>query len=281
MKNLIINADDFGLFRTINSGIIKGFQDGVITSTSIMATSCYFDDAVNFALQNPGLGVGIHLTLVGETPVCSLRKVRSLITEQEKFFSKYPQFLWRFITQQIKLTEIKTEFSAQIEKVIQAGITPTHLDSHQHLHILPGVIDIVIELAKHYKIAAIRIPDEDYFFTGKFPFSFSRILGRNGLTLLARAARRKGSKYGIQMPDHFFGMLAGGNMSEEYLLNIIKILPNGISEIMIHPGEDSCELENQFCWNYNWQAELSAATSPQVTQSIQRNNVRLISFGEL
>lgn len=281
MRKLIINADDFGLHKTINSGIIKGFQGGVITSTSIMPTACDFDHAVNLALQNPHLGVGIHLTLVGETPVCSLKKVRSLITAQDQFFSKYPHFLWRFITQQIRLTEIKTEFSAQIEKVIQAGITLTHLDSHQHLHILPGIIDIVIELAKHYKIAAIRIPDEAYFFTGKFPFSYGRIIARNGLTLLARAARRKGREHGIQMPDHFFGMLAGGNLSEEYLLNIIEILPSGTSEIMIHPGEDDGELESQFCWNYNWQAELSAITSPHVTQSIQRNKVRLISFGEL
>lgn len=281
MRKLIINADDFGLHKNINSGIIKGFESGVITSTSIMPNACDFNHAVNLALQNSRLGVGLHLTLVGETPVCSFKKVPSLITEHNQFFSNYPHFLWRFITQQIRLTEIKSEFSAQIEKVIVAGITPTHLDSHQHLHILPGIIDIVIELAKHYKIAAIRIPDEAYFFTGKFPFSCSRLIGRSGLTLLARAARRKGRKHGIQMPDHFYGMLAGGNMSEEHLLNIIETLPSGTSEIMIHPGEDDCELENQFCWNYNWQAELSAITSPHVMQSIQRNKVRLISFGEL
>lgn len=281
MKQLIINADDFGLHPSINSGIMKGVQQGGITSTTIMPAAGYFEDAVSRALAVPGLGIGVHLTLVGEKPVCPSDKVSSLIDRQGNFAVKYPQFLLRFLSGRICLAQIETEFSAQIAKVMNTGIRITHLDSHQHLHIMPGIIDIVLALAARYKIKAVRIPDEAYFFQGGLPLKPGRMLARTGLTILARRARCKAGQKGVLTPDHFFGMLAGGHMSEQQLCNIVEHLPDGSSEIMIHPGSDDDMLKQQFDWNYHWEAELRAVTGKKIIQRLTENKVRLISFGEL
>jgi len=281
MKKLIINADDFGLHRDINTGIIIGYQTGCITSTSIMPTAGAFEHAVDLASAHSGLGIGVHLTLVGEKPVCDPSTVPSLVGEQGEFSPQYPQFLLKFISGQVRLREIRQEMEDQVRKVANMGINITHLDSHQHLHIMPGIIDIVIDIAKQFGIKALRIPAEPYFFAGGYPFTLPRMMGRSGLTTLARLARKKAKRYGLVTPDYFFGMLAGGNMTEKYLLTIIDQLPNGVSEIMIHPGSDDTILKEQFNWNYNWQAELAAVTSKNVLRRLAEMKIQSISFGEL
>ncbi len=149
------------------------------------------------------------------------------------------------------------------------------------MHVVPGIIDITLAIAKKFHIKKIRIPAEPYFFLGGYPFSPVRFASRAGLTCLAQLARRKAEKQGIAAPGHFFGMLAGGNMQEKYLLHIIDNLPEGISEIMMHPGTDESILHTIYNWGYHWQAELSAATSSKVSQHIAKHKIQLISFREL
>lgn len=281
MKRLIVNADDFGLHQAINRGIIHGHAAGCITSTTVMPGAPAFDDAVELAARHPGLGVGVHLTLVGEKPVAGAAAVPTLVDAAGRFPASYPQFLTRLLQGRVNLAEVRLELTAQVERAVAAGIHITHLDSHQHLHVFPGIIDIVLDIAVSHGIKAIRIPDESMVFTGGYPFTVGRLLGRTGLSSLARLARRKAAKRAVAVPDHFFGMLAGGNMQEQYLQTIIAGLPDGTSEIMIHPGADDAELSLAQGWSYNWQAELSAVTSPAVQRLLAQGGIQIVSFREL
>jgi len=281
LRQLIINADDFGITEIVNIGIIQGHTTGVIPSTTIMPSGNAFEHAVALASANKELGIGVHLTLVGEKPVCDPRTIQSLVDNKGCLATQYPGFLLRYCLGQIQLDDIRKELTAQVQKVVDCGIEITHLDSHQHMHIVPGIIDITIELAKKFGIQKMRIPAERYLFLGGYPFSTSRIIARSGLTFLAQIARRKIKRQGFAAPEHFFGMLAGGNMHEEFLLHIIDNLPDGTSEIMMHPGTDDSLLETMYNWNYHWQAELSAATSSKVRQHITNHHIQLISFREL
>jgi len=281
MKYLIINADDFGLHETVNLGIIHGFTAGFITSTSIMASGKAFGHAVSLASANPQLGVGVHLTLVGEKPVCELDKIKSLLDNEGCLAPQYPQFLARYILGKIELADIRREFTAQVQKVVDSGIHITHLDSHQHLHIVPGILNITINIAKEFGIKAVRLPAEPYFFLGGYPCQPMRIVARAGLTCLAQLARRKIGISQLAMPNHFFGMLAGGNMREEFLLNIIDTLPDGISEIMMHPGSNNEVLNKCYNWNYHGQEELAAVTSDNVRRRIADKKITLLSFRDL
>jgi hopanoid biosynthesis associated protein HpnK len=281
MKQLIINADDFGLNETVNMGIIHGHTAGIITSTTIMPCGKAFEHAISLASANMQLGIGVHLTLVGEKPVCDPTIIRSLVDMDGYLSPQYPQFLLRYCLGKIQLDDVKKELTAQVQKTVDCGLPISHLDSHQHMHVVPGIIDITLDIAKKFHIKKIRIPAEPYLFLGGYPFSPVRFASRAGLTGLAQLARKKAKRQGIATPQHFFGMLAGGNMHEEYLLHIIDTLPEGTSEIMIHPGMDDSILHTMYNWNYHWQAELSAAISPTVHQHIEKHNIQLISFREL
>lgn len=282
MRSLIVNADDFGLHQDINTGIIAGYQTGCIRSTTLIAGGDAFGHAVSLYEKNRQLGVGVHLTLVGGIkPLSPLSEVASLITAEGRFVDNYLQFTARLFQQQVRLSEVEKELRRQIEQVITAGISITHLDSHQHMHVLPGIIDITLALAKEYRVPAIRIPDEPYLFTGGYPLTVMRAVGRAGLTFFARRARIKARNARICVPDHFFGMLAGGGLTAQYLQAIVAQLPDGVSEVMMHPASDNVQLQQTYGWQYRWTEELAAAQAEDVQHVLTQRQVKICSFGEL
>jgi len=282
VRKLIINADDFGLHPAVNNAVIEGHVSGCITSASLMPGGAAFAGAVDLTAKYPDLGVGVHLTLVGgEKPVSDPALVPSLVDEGGRFVNNYLQFFARFFTGKVSLSEVRLELTAQLDKVSDFGIVPTHVDSHQHLHALPQISDIVLDLAENHGIRALRIPDEALLFIGGYPCTPGRLMGRTALTLLAASVRRKAKRRRFAVPDFFFGMLAGGNMQEQYLLKIIEQLPQGISEIMVHPGSDDAALGEAYHWPLHWQCELSALTSAAVLDRLTALNINLVSFKEL
>ncbi len=281
MKQLIVNADDFGLHEQINKGIIKGFQDGFITSASLMWSAPAYKNAVTSARENPGLGIGIHLTLVGSlAPALPKSEVKTLLDGDGVLLPDYRVFAKRFYSGKIRKDEVEAELRAQIERALASGLNITHLDSHQHLHVFPGILDIVIRLCLKYKIKAVRVPKEDYFFRGGFSAK-KRFVARGGLSFFAARAADRLKDAGILFPDHFFGMLAGGNLNEKLVKNIILAMPDGTSEIMTHPGIENGELAEKFDWDYHWGEELEAFLSAENKYLLKQQNVALTDFGGL
>lgn len=282
MKKLIVNADDFGLHSLINQGIVKGHNEGFITSTSIMPSAPAYKEAVCLAKANPRLGIGIHLTLVGGVKsILSPNKVSTLVDEQGLFLSNYIEFAKNFYTGKIKNKEIEAELRAQIETVLAENLNVTHIDSHQHIHILPLLNKLVIKLCSEYNIKRIRIPSENYLFAGGFKAGVGRKIGRGGLTFCASMAKVNTRKDNILFPDHFFGMLAGGNLNTELVGNILKELPDGVSELMTHPGLDNEVLGKEFTWRYHWREELNAYLAKTNKDLLQQKKIKLVNFGDL
>ena len=246
-----------------------------------MAGGDAFDDAVRIRRDCPELGVGVHLTLVGGRPVSAAHLIPSLVDEQGCFFASYPHFLAQYLKGNIRLDEVERELTAQIEKVLLAGVNPAHIDSHQHLHVVPGIAGRVLALARRFSIRAIRIPAEPLFFLGGLSPSVGRLVGRTGLTLLAEAFRARAVKAGLAVTGHFYGMLAGGRMNGETLLSVLSQLPDGVSEIMVHPGVRDEALALQYPWGYHWDEELQALGAAQVKTELQQQQIQLISYREL
>ncbi len=281
MRRLIVNADDFGLHAAVNRGIQAAHTEGIVSSASLMAGGAAFDEAVRIAKQCPQLGVGVHLTLVGAGSILPTADVPSLVDATGAFYGSYPLFLKRFLSGKIRLAEVERELAAQIEQVRLAGIQPSHLDSHQHLHVLPGIGGIVLDLARRFSIRAIRIPAEPVTFVGATPPTLGRLVGRGGLTMLANLFRQHASAAGIRTADHFFGMLAGGQLTEAALLAILRRLPAGDTEVMTHPGFADESLADTYRWGYQWDAERQALAAPAVRALLAERQIRLISFREL
>jgi predicted glycoside hydrolase/deacetylase ChbG (UPF0249 family) len=158
MKRLIVNADDFGLTTQVNQAIIDGHFCGLITSTSLMANGEAFEPAVALSRQAPRLGVGVHLNLTEGKPVAPASSIPSLVNSQGCFARK-PGRLWRaMILGRVCTVDIEKELRAQIEKVLAAGIVPTQLDSHKHVHALPVLGRMTTRLARQYGIPALVCP---------------------------------------------------------------------------------------------------------------------------
>lgn len=259
MKQLIVNADDFGLHPLINAGIIKGHQEGFITSTSLMPSAPCWQEAVRLAKENPRLGIGVHLTLVGGVPsVLPKEQVSSLLDDDGLFLPDYVAFAKRYYSGAVKKAELEAELRAQLERALSCGVNITHIDSHQHTHVLPGINSLVLKLSNEYNIIRVRIPKEGYLFTGGFQTGVGRLIGRSGLSFCADMAALRADSLGLRHPQHFYGMLAGGHLNAQLIANILRQLPEGVSEIMTHPGLDSAALGKAFSWQYHWREELDA-----------------------
>jgi chitin disaccharide deacetylase len=161
----VVNADDFGLSVSTNAGIRDAYEHGILRSASLMANGEGFDDAVSQVKELPGLGVGIHLSLVGERPIAPPHKLRGLIGSDGRLPPSYADFARGYLLRKFTPREVHREMEAQIARVLHAGIRPTHLDSHQHVHLMPGVFDLTLDLAEAYKIRVVRVPRDRAVFS--------------------------------------------------------------------------------------------------------------------
>ena len=279
MKNLIVNADDFGRHELINRAVEKAFNSGCLRSATLMAGGIAFDDAVKLAKKIPGLGVGIHFTLANGNPVLPPSEIPTLVTEEGIFHGDYIKFLKRYIGGKISLQEVRSELAAQLEKIQRAGLTLTHFDSHQHLHHVPGIVKIAVELAQAAGIGAMRIANAKLF-DGELD-SIGKFVGRLGLGSLAKFASRQARKKNFATPEHFAGIVAGESVSESFMLKLIEHLQEGTTEVMLHPGTDNKILQDFCQWEHDFEEELAAVTSPKVLSLLAEKNVSAINFSDL
>lgn len=147
MTNLVINSDDFGYSKAVNLGIVETFLHGVLTSTTLMANMYGFEDAVELSKQYPDLGIGVHLSLTCGKPILS--KMNTLVQENGNFISLRKL---KEIPCTIDLDQLYEEWKAQIEKVKDAGIEITHLDSHHYTHSIGNNFQVIEQLSKYFDI---------------------------------------------------------------------------------------------------------------------------------
>ena len=276
LKQIIVNADDFGRHVLINRAVERGVTDGVLRSATIMPGGAAFDDAAELAARSPKLGVGIHLTLVNGNPVLPPAEIPSLVTEAGIFVDDHTAFAVRLLRGAVNLDEVRAELGAQLRRVEAAGIHPTHADSHQHMHVLPGVIDIVLDLCRAAGIPAMRAPRAPLF-AGSFG-GIGQLIGRTGLAILTHRAAAKAQRRGIRVPDHFAGIVAGEAVDTATLTGIAASLRDSVTEVMLHPGTDNAVLIRDCLWDHDFEAELSALSAPAVRDALAAACAEIVNF---
>lgn len=280
-KQLIINADDFGIHPAVNEAVRKAATEGILTSTSLMAGGDAFDEAVEMARSMPSLGIGIHLTLVGGIKsVLPPSEVPSLTWDNGVFCHDYGKLIVRDLEGKILLFEVYAEWDAQIQKIMNTGLPVTHMDGHQHMHMWPHFYPIARDLAKKYHISCMRVPDEDVLF-GMKDGHIIRWAAKNGLSLLSRMHRPDLKKNHIRTNDHFFGMLYGGHLSPERFAKFILQTKPGITEIMCHPSADTRAMEDTFHWGYHGEDELAGLLADINRELIAKKQISLISYRDV
>lgn len=255
MKRLIVNADDFGFTHDVNAGIVHAHRSGILTSTTLMANGDAFEDAVRLARETPSLDIGCHLVLV---------QGRSLL--MGKLFPERVQTLLLELTR--GRLNVYAELRAQVEKIIAAGITPTHLDSHKHTHLAPQVFRAVVRLAHDFHIPYVRLPLD-----ASVPFT------RLPCAAAAPFYRRAAERLGVRMTDHFLGFGLTGCLTEETLASALSKLREGSTEFMCHPGFLGPELRGAPTrLKESRMRELEALTSVRIRDLVDAEAIRLGPF---
>ena len=279
LRYIIINADDFGRHAEINRAVEEGLVHGCLRSATVMPGGAAFAGAIDIARRHEELGLGVHFTLVDGHPILPPEEIPSLVGSEGDFLPDHTALLKRYLKGSINLEEVRRELAAQLQKVEATGIPISHVDSHQHMHTLPGIIDIVLDLAARAGIRAVRTPRTPLF-AGAFG-GLGQLVGRLGLSTLARLAACKAHRRGLLTPDHFAGIVAGEAVSEGELLHLIAHLPQGTTEVMMHPGTKNDVLQEDSGWQHDFESELAAILSPRVEAALQKAEVEPVNFCHL
>ena len=251
-KKIIFNADDYGHTKGINLGIIDSHQNGPVTSTTIMANGAAFDHAVILAKENPGLKIGVHLTL---TTGKSLGGVYETITDEEGNFLTLAKITKRANEGTLNINEIVAEYTAQIQKVLDVGLVPEHFDSHHHTHHLPGIFDAFLNVAKAFGIKKVRMFDK-------------KIL--------------EAKDTDISTTDGFADGFYGDGVTIENLKKIITDFEGESLEIMLHPAFVDSRLYKTSSYSIQRTFELEVLTSKELREFLNNNtNYQLCSFSTL
>ena len=278
MLRLIVNADDMGLTERVNEGILQAHQTGIVTSTSIIANGAAFEDAVIRCKKVATLDVGVHLTLVEERPCLKPDLIPTLVDSAGRLHHHATAFVKKYIAGKIQLEEVWRELEAQVRRVLSHGITVSHLDSHQHLHMLPEILSTTVKLARKYDIPAIRLPREPirtYMFRGAGALPrVLELMVLNGFCFLQQSRIKLRT-------DHVAGFHIAGNLNKKNLQKLLQALPDdGICELMCHPGLDD-RSSRYTHWRYRWQDELNALVDPQIGEYFRQRGISLVTYREL
>ena len=279
LRYIIINADDFGRHAEINRAVEEGLVHGCLRSATVMPGGAAFAGAIDIARRHEELGLGVHFTLVDGHPILPPEEIPSLVGSEGDFLPDHTALLKRYLKGSINLEEVRRELATQLQKVEATGIPISHVDSHQHMHTLPGIIDIVLDLAARAGIRAVRTPRTPLF-AGAFG-GLGQLVGRLGLSTLARLAACKAHRRGLLTPDNFAGIVAGEAVSEGELLHLIAHLPQGTTEVMMHPGTKNDVLQEDSGWQHDFEAELAAILSPRVGEALRKAEVEPVNFRHL
>jgi predicted glycoside hydrolase/deacetylase ChbG (UPF0249 family) len=277
---LIVNADDLGVSERVNDGIVQAHRSGIVTAASLMASGRGFDHAVQCCRRAPELDVGVHLTLVAEKPLQP--KESSLTGDDGRLPPTIGVFLRRCLAGAIRMTDIQAELSAQIERVLDHGLRPTHLDSHQHVHALPGIAQLVLRLSDRYRIPFVRVPVEEPRIDRPLSLhAASRWSGAMALRTSWMLARLSGARTPVGRRLRFLGFTEGGRLTRTRLHRLLRTLrPGRTYELMCHPGFAPDEPDIQR-WRYRHEQELRALTSAWIRSEIAARGIRLIGFNHL
>jgi len=277
LKQLIVNADDLGLTPGVNRGILRAFQGGIVTSASLLVTGSAFEEAVALARQNPGLDVGLHLTLVEERAVLGREVLPTLVDEGGRFPRTSSEFFRRAVLGRINWDEVEREIAAQIARFQKTGLRLSHLNSHQHLHMFPPVFKIVRRLTCGMNNVWIRNAAGPWRKSPDVRMGrWIRLLGLNLNCLSARALHVRPLP---QMPDGMYGFAVGRGLTSRVREQILRKIPDGLYELVCHPGEDDVDMRTRYShWGYQWAEELKALTAPETQVVLKEHGIALTSF---
>ena len=246
---LIVNADDFGMSKGVNLGILECFRKGVVTSTSMMVNMPEFYEAIELMKEYKNLDVGIHFVLTKGEPLTEIEKVQSLVNENGKFEHNIKRLAIA------DKNELRLELMAQLNKFLGTGFIPSHIDFHHEVNFAENALEVAIDIAKEYNLPM-------------------RAFEENSI----KKMNEKTVNHSRKFLHEFFGK----ELTVENFIDVIEKAKNEeIAEIMCHPAYVDRYLMENSGYNIQRVYELEVLTSDKLKKYISENGIELIGFREL
>lgn len=283
LKRIIVTGDDFGLALPVNEAIVEASRKGILTGASLMMGASYASDAVKRAREHPELRVGLHLTLVEGRPVLDPQRIPDLVDRQGEFSARLARSGFRFFFQPGVRKQLEAEIRAQFEAFSRTGLELDHADAHNHMHLHPTVLGLMVDVGREYGLKSVRVPNEPGLLSWKASRTSLASRLTSWLFLLPWIARMKHvlRRAGVRHNDFLFGMADSGTMNERRLVRMIAHLPRGVTELCFHPATRRSEEIDLTMPEYRHEEEFKALTSASVIEALYRRGARLIAFGDL
>lgn len=268
---LVVNADDFGKSSATNHAVAMAHQRGILTTASLMVTGDAFDEAVAIARANPGLGVGLHLTLLCGRACSPQHQIPDLVDDRGRFSDSPVRTGLRYFFNRSLRSQLAREIAAQFNRFKETGLTLDHVNGHLNIHLHPTVTDLLFPFITTPRPVPIRLTRDLFRLNcqiarGRYFYRSSHAIIFACLSAWARPRLRKA---GIRHTDAVFGLLENGRVDEDYLLRLMPRLPAGDYELYSHPSLDQSRVE------------FEALVSDRVLELAQQLNIRLIRYSEL
>lgn len=271
VRRLIVNADDFGLSNSINQAVVRAHREGILTSASLMVNEAGFDEAVQLAKENPGLGVGLHLTLLQGHSTLPPDTIPGLVNSRREFSNSPVGVGMAYFFQRGLREQLQKEIRAQFEKFRATGLPLDHVNGHLHLHLHPVIFKLLMEDAemlgiRHFRFTRDCLARSRRMSNGHLFYKLSHTIIYD---CLSRRAREPLRRRNIKHADITFGLLQDSRVDEAYILKLLPELPEGDSELYSHPSLDK------------FKHEFDALISPRVREQVQKLGVQLIRYCDL
>jgi hopanoid biosynthesis associated protein HpnK len=282
-RQVIFTADDFGLSPALNQAVALAHRFGLLRNASLMPAAPASTAAIALARQLPSLCLGVHLTLIQGRALLPPRDLPRLVDAEGRFPSDPVRTGRRYFFDSSLLPEIRRELAAQIEAVLAARLPVWYLNGHLNLHLHPRLAPLVVDLAREYRLPALRLAKEDWRTTLALapgnPFSKAAL----GVifAFLSRRTRAMAQAAGLVVNDHLFGLTHPGRLTEDHLVSLVPRLQPGLTEVYSHPALAADPVLDQAAPGYQRLEEFSALVSPRLKEILRRNAVEVTDFREV
>jgi hopanoid biosynthesis associated protein HpnK len=276
MRQLIVTADDFGAAVEVNQAVERAHQGGILSAASLMVAAPAANDAVQHARAMPSLRVGLHLVLVDGKPMLPAAAVPDLVDKSGNFRND----MARAGAAMFFLPKVRVQLAAEIEAQFAAfeatGLRLDHVNAHKHFHLHPTIAALVVKLGRKHGVRGARVPLEPQDVLGRIERrKASAVVALT--TPFARRLRSRFRRAGIRAPDQVFGLAWSGAMTRARLAGLIEHLPDGLSEIYMHPATGPYPGSAP---GYLYGEELAALTDPGLPGLIAAKGIRTGGFSD-
>lgn len=283
MKRLIVTADDFGASLPVNEAIEQAHQNGILTTASLMVGAAAAPDAVERAKRMPSLKVGLHVVLVCGRPLLPAGHIPDLVDDQGNFSTQLARAGINFFFRSRVRRQLEAEIRAQFAAFRNTGLTLDHVNAHNHMHVHPTVLSLILRVGREYDVRAVRLPREPFLSSWRaarnaLPLRLAHSLLLNPWMSLMKWQLKKAR---VAHNDYIFGMNDTGQMTEQRVLALLAHLPHGVSEMYFHPALSKWDGMDPGMAGYACEAEFQALTSPAIASALRQYDIQKVSFSDL